>query len=392
MPIANSIAAAADQLCEWRQDLHRHPEIGYEEHRTSKVVAEKLRAFGFDDVQEGIGRTGLVGVLHGRSGPGDEAHAIMLRADMDALPIVEETGAAYASVNEGVMHACGHDGHTTMLLGAAHHLAETRAFEGTVYFCFQPAEENGGGADAMIKDGLFERFPCRAMYGMHNLPGLPIGMFATAPGPILAACDEFYITITGVGGHAAEPHDCRDAIVCGSAVVQNLQTIASRRIAPRDPCVVSITQFHAGDANNVLPQTVKLSGTVRSFDEGVHKAIYAEIDRIVAQVCAAHECTGTVDGGHVYYPPTINDAAETEFCLDVTRELAGADAVLSDLPISMGAEDFAFYAREKPACFVMIGNGDSAGLHHPEYDFNDTATPWGSSFFARIVERALPSS
>jgi len=390
MPIANSIAAAADRLAEWRQDLHRHPEIGYEEHRTSKVVAEKLRAFGFDDVQEGIGRTGVVGVLHGRSGPGDEAHAIMLRADMDALPIVEDTGVAYSSVNEGVMHACGHDGHTTMLLGAAEHLAETRAFEGTVYFCFQPAEENGGGADEMIQDGLFERFPCRAMYGMHNLPGLPVGEFATTTGPMLAACDEFSITITGVGGHAAEPHDCRDPIVCASAVVQSLQTIASRRVAPRDPCVVSITQFHAGDANNVIPQIVELSGTVRSFDEDVHKAIYVEIERIVAQVCAAHECTGVVDGGHVYYPPTVNDAEETKFCVDVARELAGDDAVIDDHVISMGAEDFAFYALKKPACFVMIGNGDSALLHHPKYDFDDAATPWGASFFARLVERALP--
>ncbi len=390
MPIANSIAAAADHLAEWRQDLHRHPELGYEEHRTARTVAEKLRSFRFDDVQEGIGRTGLVGILHGRNGPGDEANAIMLRADMDALPIAEETGAPYASETPGIMHACGHDGHTVMLLGAAEHLAETRAFDGTVYFCFQPAEENGGGADAMIKDGLFERFPCRSMYGMHNLPGLPVGHFATTPGPILAACDEFAITIEGLGGHAAEPHDCRDAIVCASAVVQSLQTIISRRIAPRDPCVVSVTQFHAGDANNVIPQVVKLGGTVRSFDEQVHKAIYAEMERIIRQVCAAHDCEGTLDGGHVYYPPTINDPAETAFCVDVARELAGDDAVTDNHTISMGAEDFAFYALKKPACFVMIGNGDSALLHHAKYDFDDMATPWGASFFARLVERALP--
>lgn len=392
MPIANSIAAAAEHLAEWRRDLHQHPEIGFKEHRTAKTVAEKLRSFGLDDVQEGIGRTGLVGVLHGRSGPGDEANAIMLRADMDALPITEETGIDYASVNEGVMHACGHDGHTTMLLGAAEHLAQTRAFEGTVYFCFQPAEENEGGADAMIRDGLFERFPCRAMYGMHNLPGLPIGHFSTAPGPILAGCDEFSITITGVGGHAAEPHDCRDPIVCASEVVQSLQTIVSRRVAPRDPCVISVTQFHAGDANNVIPQTVRLSGTVRSFDEGVHQKIYTEIQRIVEQVCAAHECKGEVDGGQVYYPPTINNADETKFCVDVAREVAGEDAVSDNLPLSMGAEDFSFYALKKPACFVMIGNGDSALLHHPKYDFDDAATPWGASFFARLVERALPTN
>lgn len=390
MPIANSIAAAAEHLAEWRQDLHRHPEIGFDEHRTAGVVAEKLRSFGFHDVQEGIGRTGVVGVLHGRTGPGGEEKAIMLRADMDALPIVEESGAAYTSANEGVMHACGHDGHTTMLLGAAEHLAETRAFDGTVYFCFQPAEENFGGADAMIKDGLFKKFPCRAMYGMHNLPGLAVGEFSTRAGPILAACDEFFINITGLGGHAAEPHDCRDPIVCASEIVQSIQSIVSRRIAPREPCVVSVTQFHAGDANNVIPQTVKLSGTVRSFDEEVHRTIYVEMKRIVEQVCAAHACTGEVDNGHVYYPPTINDPSETEFCVDVAREVAGENAVADDLPLSLGSEDFAFYAREKPACFVMIGNGDSALLHHPKYDFDDTATPWGASFFARLVERALP--
>jgi len=392
MPVANSIAAAAEHLAEWRQDLHRHPEIGFDEHRTARTVAEKLRAFGCDDVQEGIGQTGVVGVLHGRSGRGGEDQAIMLRADMDALPILEATGAKYASVNEGVMHACGHDGHTAMLLGAAEHLSQTRAFEGTVYFCFQPAEENFGGADAMIKDGLFEKFPCRAVYGMHNMPGLPVGEFATAPGPILAACDEFFINVIGTGGHAAEPHDCRDPIVCASAIVQSLQTIPSRRIPPREPCVVSVTQFNAGDANNVIPQTVRLGGTVRSFDEGVHQTIYAQMKRIVERVCAAYECTGEVDGGLVYYPPTINDPSETKFCVDVAREVAGEDAVIDDLPLSLGAEDFAFYAREKPACFVMIGNGDSALLHHPEYDFDDAALPWGASFFARLVERALPIS
>jgi len=371
------------KLTSIRHAIHREPELGFQETQTKARVAEYLRELGLD-VHEGVG---VVGIL--TSGNGNRA--IGLRAELDALPIHETSTHNYVSNNPGVMHACGHDGHTVMLLGAAEHLAETRAFDGTVYFCFQPAEENGGGADAMIKDGLFERFPCRAMYGMHNLPGLPVGHFATTPGPMLAACDEFSITITGLGGHAAEPHDCRDTIVCGSAVVQSLQTIASRRIAPRNPCVVSVTQFHAGDANNVIPQVVKLSGTVRSFDEEVHKAIYAEMERIVSQVCAAHDCTGEVDGGHVYYPPTINDPTETKFCVEVAREVAGEGAVRDDHTISMGAEDFSFYALKKPACFVMIGNGDSALLHHAKYDFDDSATPWGSSFFARLVEKALPT-
>ncbi|MCL4144201.1 UNVERIFIED_CONTAM: hypothetical protein GTU68_028038 [Idotea baltica] len=390
MPIANSIAANAEQLAAWRRDLHQHPEIGFEEHRTSKVVADKLRSFGFDDVQEGIGQTGLVGVLHGRGGPGDEANAIMLRADMDALPILEETGAEHASVNAGVMHACGHDGHTTMLLGAAQHLAETRAFSGTVYFCFQPAEENGGGADMMIKDGLFDRFPCRAIYGMHNMPGAAVGTFLTNVGPILAACDEFEIKLTGLGGHAAQPQDTRDTITAAAALVQSLQTISARRIAPIDPCVVSVTQIHGGSANNVIPQDVVLGGTVRAFEQSVYDKVYEEINRIVDNVCAAYEVTAEVTGGMVYYPPTANDPKETAFCLDVAREVAGPDAVRDDLDKTMGAEDFAFYALEKPACFIMCGNGDSAGLHHPKYDFDDAASPWGASFWARLVERALP--
>ena len=390
MPLVNSIAAAADDLKEWRQDFHRHPELGYEEKRTSRVVAEKLRAFGLDDVQEGIGRTGLVGVLHGRNGPGDEARAIMIRADMDALPIHEATGLDYESQTDGLMHACGHDGHTTMLLGAARHMAETRNFDGTVYFCFQPAEENGGGADEMMKDGLFTRFPCRAIYGMHNWPGAPVGSFATRAGPVMAACDEFIVTITGKGGHAAYPHQTRDPIACGAAIVQSLQTIPSRRVDPLQPCVVSVTQFHAGSAANIIPESVMLNGTVRAFDQGVYDHIYVEMERVVNRIADAYDMKAEVNGGNVYYPPTVNDPDQTDFCLDVARDVFG-EAVNSDPPMSMGSEDFSFYALEKPACFVLCGNGDSAMLHHPAYDFNDEAAPWGASYWARLIERALPA-
>ena len=392
MPVINSIAAADIDLRAWRRDFHRHPELGFQEHRTSKIVAEKLREFGLDEVHEGIGQTGLVGVLHGLSGPGAEESAIMIRADMDALPITEANDFTHKSANDGLMHACGHDGHTTMLLGAARYLAETRNFDGTVYFCFQPAEENGGGADAMMKDGLFSRFPCRAIYGMHNLPGVAIGSFCSRSGPIMAACDEFTITITGTGGHAAYPHETRDPIACGAAIVQSLQTIASRRIDPMDPCVVSVTQFHAGTVANVIPETVMLSGTVRAFDTKVYDQIYVEMNRVVQRIADAYDMTAEVSGGNLYYPPAINDAGQTEFCLSVARELAGEDAVTDDIPMTMGSEDFSFYAQEKPACFILCGNGDSANLHHPAYDFDDAATPWGASFWGRLAERALPTA
>ncbi|MEM1384267.1 MAG: amidohydrolase, partial [Pseudomonadota bacterium] len=283
-PIANSIAALAEQLTEWRQDLHRHPELGYQEHRTAKLVAERLRDFGLDAVETGIGRTGVVGVLHGKDGPGGEA--ILLRADMDALPIDEQSGVAHASGTPGVMHACGHDGHTTMLLGAAKHLAETRNFSGTVYLCFQPAEEGGAGAKAMLDDGLLTRFPVRAVYGMHNWPGLPVGHFALTDGPVLAAADAFNITITGKGAHAAEPHVSRDPIVAGAALVQALQTVVSRVVDPLEPAVLSITKFQAGSTHNVIPGEAHLSGTTRCFSEEVHAKILAEMQRILAQTAA----------------------------------------------------------------------------------------------------------
>ncbi len=390
MPVANSIAAAADQLREWRQDFHRHPELGYEEHRTSKVIAERLHEMGFDAVETGIGGTGVVGVLHGRNGPGDEARSIMLRADMDALPIHELNDIAHKSQTEGTMHACGHDGHVTMLLGGAQHLARTRAFEGSVYFCFQPAEEGGAGAKAMIEDGLFERFPCSAVYGMHNWPGAPVGSFHCRSGPLMAASDEFTIRLKGRGGHAAKPDTCIDPVPCGAAIVQALQTVVARRVNPISPAVVTVTTFQAGDAFNVIPETALLGGTVRSFDSALHTQIYAHIERIVYQVAAAHDIEASVERSEKFYPETVNDAEATAFSLAVAREVAGAENVHDGVEPTMGSEDFSYYALKKPACFMLIGNGESAGLHHPRYDFNDEGTVWGASYWSALVEKALP--
>jgi len=390
MPVANSIADAAAQLTEWRQDFHRHPELGYQEHRTSGTIAERLRAMGFDAVETGIGGTGVIGVLHGRNGPGDEAHSVMLRADMDALPMQEMNDLAHKSQTDGTMHACGHDGHVTMLLGAAQHMAQTRAFDGTAYFCFQPAEEGGAGAKAMIEDGLFDRFPCRSVYGMHNWPGTPVGSFHCRSGPILAAADEFSITLKGLGGHAAKPEACIDPVPCGAAIVQAMQTVVSRRTDPLSPAVVTITQFKAGDAFNVIPDTVTLGGTVRTFDTALHNTIHAQIERLAGQIAAAHECEGSVERSKKFYPETVNDAAETAFCLDVARSIVGTENVHDGIEPTMGSEDFSFFALQKPACFIMIGNGDSAGLHHPEYDFDDANCVWGASYWSALVEKALP--
>ena len=387
-PIPNSIAAQAGELAEWRQDFHRHPELAYAEHRTSAKVAERLKMLGFDGVETGIGGTGVIGVLHGRGGSGGAA--IMLRADMDALPIVESTGLAHASTNPGTMHACGHDGHTTMLLGAAKHLAETRNFDGTVYFCFQPAEEGGGGAKAMLDDGLFERYRPRAVYGMHNWPGMPAGHFAVKDGPVLAAADAFTITITGHGGHAAEPHNARDPIVAGAQLVTALQSVVSRVIDPLQPAVLSVTQFSAGSTFNVIPDKAVLLGTTRCFDDGVQKQLVEEMDRLCAQIGAAMRVKIEITRNPVPYPPTINDPAEADFAEAVMRETFGDDNVVRGHPPTMAGEDFAFFAREVPGCYVIIGNGDSAPLHNPGYDFNDEVAPLGVTYWARLVERALP--
>jgi len=393
-PIPNSIAAMAPELAEWRHDIHQHPELCYEETRTAGVVAEKLRAWGFDAVETGIGKTGVVGVLHGRNGagngPGDGA--ILLRADMDALPILEETGQDYASVNAGKMHACGHDGHTTMLLGAARHLSETRNFEGTVYFCFQPAEEGGAGAQAMIDDGLFERFPARAVYGMHNAPAMPVGTFGLRPGPMLASADEFRIRILGRGGHGAQPHMTRDPVLAGAQIVTALQSIVARRVDPIKPAVVSVTMFQAGTATNIIPEEAMIAGTVRTFDNEVAELIRTEMHLICEQVGAGMGVEVAFEGDRIPYPATVNDAAETEFATGVLDALVGPENVERDRDPVMGGEDFSFMALAKPGCFVFVGNGDSAPLHTPRYNFNDDAAPFGVAYWTKLVETALPVS
>jgi hippurate hydrolase len=387
LPIPNSIAAMADELTEWRRDLHHNPELSQQETRTARIVAEKLRHWGFDAVEEGVGKTGVVGVLHGRNGPGE---AILLRADMDALPMQEESGLEHASATPGVMHACGHDGHTTMLLGAARHLSETRNFDGTVYFCFQPAEEDGTGAKAMIDDGLFDRYPARAVYGMHNWPGMPVGTFGVRPGPVMAAAGIFDIRVRGRGGHGAIPHLARDPIAAGAQIVTALQTIVSRKIDPVQPAVVSVTQFQSGTTFNVIPDEAKICGTVRAFDDDVTRQIGEEMHRVCEKVALAMDVEVRFEIEPECHPATVNDPREAAFAAEVLDGMVGPEDVARDVPPTMGAEDFAYLSQARPGAFIFIGNGDSAPLHNVAYDFNDEATPIGAAFWSRLVETALP--
>ena len=386
-PIPNSIAAMADDLKEWRRDLHRNPELSRQETRTARVVADKLRDWGFDAVEEGVGKTGVVGVLHGRNGPGE---AILLRADMDALPMQEESGLDHASQNPGVMHACGHDGHTTMLLGAARHLSETRNFDGTVYFCFQPAEEDGSGARAMIADGLFERFPARSVYGIHNWPGLPVGAFGVRPGPMMAASGIFDIRVRGKGGHGAMPHLARDPIAAGAQIVTALQTIVARKVEPIQPAVVSVTRFEAGTAFNIIPDEATICGTVRAFDDNVTRLIKDEMHRICDRVAEGMGVEVRFEIEPDCMPATVNDHREAEFVAGVAESLLGPDGLVRDHPPTMGGEDFAAMLEQRPGAFLFIGNGDSAPLHNAAYDFDDDASPIGAAFWSRLVESALP--
>jgi hippurate hydrolase len=388
MPIVNRIADFHEDVTVWRRDIHSHPEILYDVHRTAATVAEKLRSFGLDEVATGIGRTGVVGVIRGReTGSG---RVIGLRADMDALPLTETTGKPYASTVPGKMHACGHDGHTAMLLGAARYLAETRNFDGTAIVIFQPAEEGGAGGKAMVADGLMERWGIEQVYGMHNMPGLPVGAFATRPGPLMAATDEFTIDITGRGGHAARPHGTIDPIIIGAGLVQALQTIVARSVDPIESAVVSVTTFHAGQAHNIIAETARVAGTARTLKPEVRDLVEARIRGLVEGFAVAHGATITVDYDR-NYPVTKNHPAETAFAASVAGEIVGAQNVNADAPPVMGGEDFSYMLEARAGAFVFIGNGDSAGLHNPTYDFNDEIIPIGCSYWARLVETAMPA-
>ncbi|MBK8771965.1 MAG: amidohydrolase [Rhizobiales bacterium] len=385
MPIINRVADLHDEITAWRHDIHENPELLFEVHRTAALVADKLKAFGCDEVVTGMGRTGVVGVIKGRK-PG-AGKTIGLRADMDALPITETTNAPYASKTPGLMHACGHDGHTAMLLGAAKYLAETRNFAGTAVVIFQPAEEGGGGADVMLKDGLIARFGIEEVYGLHNMPGIGLGQFAIRPGPLMAASDVFEVTIEGRGGHAARPHACIDPVVTISHIVTALQTIASRNADPLDSVVVSVTAIEAGKASNVIPSTALFRGTVRTLKEETRHFAAQRFKEIVSGLAETFNCTAAIDY-RFGYPVTSNHVRETDYAISVAREIVGETNVDTATMPLMGAEDFAYMLNARPGAYIFLGNGDSAGVHNPAYDFNDAVIPFGVSYLARLVEKA----
>ncbi len=385
MPILNRAAELQDEVAGWRRHLHQTPELNFDVFETAAFVTGKLKEFGCDDVVTGLGKTGVVGVIKGNLGNGT---TIGLRADMDALPIHEITGKPYASTVAGKMHACGHDGHTAMLLGAAKYLAETRNFAGTVAVIFQPAEEGGGGGNEMVKDGLMDRFGITKVFGMHNMPGLPVGQFAIRPGPIMAATAELTIHIKGRGGHAAMPHGTLDPIVIGSQLVGALQTIASRNVDPVEAVVVSITKFHAGDAYNVIPEQAELAGTVRTLKKEVAKLAEERVRAICAGVAATYGVTVELDFD-ANYPVTFNHPEETAFASDIAASVAGETQVHRAMPPVMGGEDFSYMLEARPGAFIFIGNGATAGLHHPAYDFNDEAIAHGVSYWVKLTETAL---
>lgn len=386
MPIKNRLNDMHAEITAWRRDLHEHPELMYDTTRTAGIVADKLREFGCDEVVEGIGRTGVVGVIRGRRNSHD--HVVGLRADMDALPIYEATGLDYASQTPGKMHACGHDGHTAMLLGAAKYLAETRNFDGTVAVIFQPAEEGGAGGRAMVEDGLIERFGISEVYGMHNQPGLPVGAFAIRPGPFYAAMDLFTIDVTGHGGHAAKPHVTVDTTVVASHLVVALQTIVSRNADPLKAIVVSVTSFRTeSDAYNVIPEHVQLRGTVRTFDAGLRDLAEEKLSTIATNTAAAFGATVKVDYERGY-PAMVNSETETTYAEAVAQKVAGS--VDGNAPAIMGGEDFAFMLEACPGAYIQVGNGDTADVHHPKYNFNDEAIPSGTSYWAELVETRMP--
>ncbi|MGY3453103.1 M20 aminoacylase family protein [Bradyrhizobium sp. USDA 4353] len=388
MPIINRAAELAEDATVWRRDFHEHPELQYEVHRTAARVAELLASFGVDEVVTGIGRTGVVGVIRGRQ---PSERVIGLRADMDALPLQETRDIPHKSKIPGRMHACGHDGHTAMLLGAARYLAETRNFAGTAVVIFQPAEEGGAGGRAMVEDGLMERFGIKEVYGLHNAPGLPLGHVSTRPGAVMAAADTFEVRLKGLGGHAARPNKCVDPIIAGAQIVTALQSIVARNVDPVESAVLSITRFHAGtSADNIIPQTAVIGGTVRTLDEEVRRLMDERFKSVV---------TGLANGMGVEveidyewgYPVVVNHAEQTAFAADVARSVVGPDQVKTDMPPRLGGEDFAYMLQARPGAFVFMGIGEGAGVHHPEYDFNDEVIPHGISYWAKLVETAMPA-
>jgi amidohydrolase len=386
MAVDERIARMEEELTGWRRDIHAHPELGFEENRTAGLVADRLRAFGCE-VHTGIGRTGVVGVLRA----GRAKTSVGLRADMDALPIQEANSFAHRSKRDGKMHACGHDGHTTMLLGAAKYLAETKNFDGTVNFIFQPAEEGIGGAQAMIADGLFEKFPCDSVFGMHNRPGLPVGKFAVRAGAMMAGGAFFDIDITGKGAHGARPESSVDTVVVAAQIIGALQTIVSRNAPPKETAVVSVTQIHAGNAYNVIPQTARLSGTVRAFSRDVMALVERSMRRIAKGVAEGFGATAEVDFRFIF-APLVNDLEQAEFAARMCAEVVGEDNVVRDPPPNMASEDFSFMLEKVPGCYFNVGNGAGESIcevHNPGYDFNDAALPLGASVLARIVETKL---
>jgi len=386
MPIVNRVADLADEIAGWRHDLHAHPELLYDVTRTAGTVAEKLREFGCDEIVTGIGRTGVVGVIKGRKGASDRA--IGLRADMDALPIEEQNDLPYKSQVPGKMHACGHDGHTAMLLGAARYLAETRNFSGTAVVIFQPAEEGGAGGKAMVDDGMMDRFGIGEVYGMHNYPGMPVGSFGIRAGPIMASADYITIDIEGHGAHAARPHLGIDPVLVGAQIINAVQSVASRNVDPVKSVVVSIPMFRAGTADNVIPQTVQLKGTVRTLDAAVRNFVEKRLKEIVEHTAAAYGAKATFTYRR-NYPVLVNHDKQTDFAASVAGQIVGGKNVDTDLAPMMGAEDFSFMLNARPGAFIWVGNGDSAGLHHPRYNFNDDAIPIGTSYWVKLVETAL---
>ncbi|WP_171121661.1 MULTISPECIES: M20 aminoacylase family protein [unclassified Ruegeria] len=385
MPVVNRIADFAADMTAWRQHLHSIPELEFECHETAAFVTDRLREFGVDELHEGIAKTGIVAIINGQG----EGPTIGLRADMDALPIPEETGVEYASTKPGNMHACGHDGHTAMLLGAARYLAETRNFRGRVALIFQPAEEEGGGAGVMVEEGLMDRFDISQVYALHNAPGVPEGAFQTTPGPIMAAVDTFEVHIQGLGGHGAMPHETRDPVMAACGIAQAIQTIVSRNNYALDDLVISVTQIHTGTVNNVIPDTAYINGTVRTFDPSVQKMVMERMEQIVQGQALSYGVEARLDY-EINYPATINDADKAGFAADVARDVAGDEWVFTNISAMMGAEDFSFMLNARPGAYLFLGQGESAGLHHPKYNFNDEIAPVGASFFARIVEKAQP--